>query len=179
MSDPVENGTLLSLGPYRMRVDVEKTRAWYRSFREHYSGQYWCDCSGCRNMELAFHDLPEEVSAFFSSLGVDPLFPAHTSPIFGEQIAPDASNFFCDAWYHIAGELLEGDTMAPVKNRDGTIDGYRNVSGESVEIEKDWDVSFKKECFFLKKDFPRPCFQMQVYCTIPWLLDEPNPFIYE
>ena len=40
-------------------------------------------------------------------------------------------------------------------------------------------MGFKTECDLLPDDFPKPCFQMEFEHVMPWVLNDPNPYIYE
>ena len=147
-------------GSYKMRVDVARTR-------RHYSGRPapWigCDCAGCRNFARAVGTLPQAVADFFRALGVDPRQPAETCHYY----AADADSVFSSAWYHVAGELAAGDPAPGSGMRYGAEFGI--CDGVSV--------SAATECDLLPDDFPRPCFQIELWLyRLPWLLDEPNPY---
>ena len=162
----------VSFGAYKMLVNVRKTHKWYDAKK-----LCWCDCAGCRNMEIAFHNLPQEVSTFLGALGVDPMCPGETAHYIGRQLSPDASEVESSVWYHICGKLLEGSVKTPSTAPDGAIVRYVDGYGEQWTIMDGWSVTFKKECDLIADDFPRPCFQMELWCTLPWLLDESNPYI--
>ena len=156
----------IAVGAYRMLADIEKTRAWYaKQPREE-----WCGCSGCRNMARVFRSLPPEIVSFFASFGVEPMCPAGTTHYAGKHLASGSSDVLSSAWYHISGELTEGSRAS---NDGRSADEY----GEHWPLQDGWTVVFKKECDLLAEDFPRPSFQMEVFCTIPWVLDEPNSYI--
>ena len=156
----------IAVGAYRMLADIEKTRAWYaKQPREE-----WCVCSGCRNMARVFRSLPPAVDAVFASFGVDPMCPARAAHYAGKCVSSDASTVFSSAWYHICGELTEGSRAS----EDGR---FADEYGEHWPLQNGWTVVFKKECDLLAEDFPRPCFQMEIFCTIPWVLDEPNTYL--
>ena len=156
----------ITLGVYRMTMDLPGTQAWYQN-----QSVEWCDCAGCRNMAQVFHSLPPEVVSFFASFGVDPMCPAETAHYAGKRLAAGSSDVFSSAFYHICGELLEG-------SRASVIIFFEDDYGEQWQIRDGWFAMFKKECDLLADDFPRPCFQMEVFCTIPWVLDEPNPYVH-
>lgn len=146
----------ITLGGYRLAVDVERTRAYYAA---HPLPWVTCTCGGCRNFVAAVKLLPEEVRAFFARLGVDPEKPAETSWYPGTR--EEASG---DAWYHLCGEILE--RVMPEENQ---------LFGEVIRISEKFDAMFGPECYLLPEDFPRPCFQMDVSFLLPWVLEEENP----
>lgn len=170
--DNETNGSVLTFGPYRLRVNVERTRAWYRA-----QTPAWCTCAGCRNMERAFRVLPSEVAALFGALGVNPMNPGETAHYAGKRLSPERSEVFSSAWYHLCGELLDGGDCLPTVTPDGVISGTVDGYGEEWPLCEGWSVTFKKECDLLPESFPRPCFQMELWCTLPWLLDEPNIYM--
>lgn len=143
-------------GGYRLAVDVEKTQAYYAA---HPLPWVTCDCCGCRNFIQAVKLLPEEVQRFFAQLGVDIEKPANTSWFGGTQEVISG-----DAWYHLCGEILE--RVEPLENQ---------AFGEYIPVAENFDAAFGPECWLLPEDFPKPCFQMDVFYQLPWVLDEPNP----
>lgn len=147
-------------GSYKMRVDAERTRRYYAGRSAPWIA---CDCAGCRNFAQAVETLPQAVADFFRALGVDPLRPAETCHYYAD--APDS--VFSSAWYHVVGELVAGDPAPDSRARYGAEFGI--CDGVSV--------SAAAECDLLPDDFPRPCFQIELwFYRLPWLLDEPNPY---
>jgi hypothetical protein len=51
------------------------------------------------------------------------------------------------------------------------------VFGEWIEPAEGFSAAFKPDCDLLPEDFPRPCFQMEFNHLLPWVLDEPNPYL--
>ena len=47
------------------------------------------------------------------------------------------------------------------------------------DLAEGFSVGFKTECDLLPDDFPKPCFQMEFNHVMPWVLNKPNPYIYE
>ena len=47
------------------------------------------------------------------------------------------------------------------------------------DLAEGFSVGFKNSCDLLPDDFPRPCFQMEFNHQMPWVLEVPNPYIYE
>ncbi len=147
-------------GPYRLEVDVEATRAYYAA---HPLPAVTCDCAGCRNFVKAVGSLPQPVRDFFDQLGLDPEKPHELCYYDG---TPET---LCgDGWYHLVGRILEGDSE-PQGREVFPFGWYALAEGDSV--------AFKTGCEHLPEDFPRPCFQMEFDHVLPWVLEEPDPYI--
>ena len=149
-------------GHYRLSVDVEATRAYYAAHPESW---ITCECEGCRNFAAALGTLPRAEVDFFKAMGLDPAKPAELCYYQGTE--QDLSG---GGWYHLAGTVLEGSSQ----------------SGECEVFPAGWydlaegfSVGFKNSCDLLPDDFPRPCFQMEFNHQMPWVLEVPNPYIYE
>lgn len=152
----------LSLGNYRLQVDVETTRAYYAA----HSGPWvTCTCAGCRNFVRAVKSLPQPVKDFFVRLGLDPEKVNELCYYNGTR-----STVIGDGWYHLAGTVLEGSS------RPG--DHVLFPAGW-YDLAEGFSVGFQNHCDLLPEDFPRPCFQMHFNYTLPWVLEEPNPYLYE
>ena len=52
---------IFEFGPYRVDVDVERTRQWYKTEP---TANQCCDCDGCINFERAADLFPERVKSF-------------------------------------------------------------------------------------------------------------------
>jgi hypothetical protein len=151
-----------TLGPYHLLVDVEGTRAYYAA---HPLPWVTCGCAGCRNFVRAARLLPPEVQAFFAQLGLDPEKPAECSHDTG---TPETVS--TDAWYHLRGTIQAGD-MPP---------GSYEIFSAWLPVAEGIRAAFKTACDLLPEDFSQPCFQMNIlYDAMPWLLEEPNPYMEE
>ncbi len=149
-------------GTYRLSVDVEATRAYYEA---HPLPWITCECDGCRNFVRAVQDLPPAVRDFFGALGLDPEKPGEV--MFYQGTARTLSG---GGWYHLAGEVLEG------ASRPGDSEAF---PAGWIEIAEGFSAAFQTACDLLPDDFPRPCFQMEFEHVLPWVLEDPNPYIYE
>ena len=150
------------LGNYRLAVDIEATRAYY----EKNKGPWiTCECAGCRNFAQAVKDLPEAVKEFFGTLGLDPEKPGELCYYQGTEHALSGGG-----WYHLAGTVLEGSSQPG---------DYAGFPAGWYDLAEGFSVGFKTKCDLLPEDFPRPCFQMEFNHRMPWVLKEPNPYIYE
>ena len=149
-------------GPYRLEVDVEATRAYYAAHNEPW---IICTCAGCRNFAQAVKLLPQPVKDFFAQLGLDPEKVNELCYYNGTE-----STVIGDCWYHLVGRVLEGSSQPG---------DYAEFPAGWYELVEGFSVGFKNACDLLPKDFPKPCFQMQFNYTLPWLLEEKNPYAYE
>lgn len=146
-------------GPYRLLVDVETTRAYYSA---HPLPWVTCGCAGCRNFAQAVKLLPAEAKGFFAALGLDPEKPGEVTHL---EEAGDAAAHHADCWYHLCGSIRAGGPWKVGLPPEAWVD-----------IGKGFSVAFSRKCALLPEDFPRPCFQMDIDCRLPWLLGEPNPY---
>ena len=73
-------------------------------------------------------------------------------------------------WYHLVGRVAEGSS----KPGDDEV-----LPAGWYDLAEGFSVGLKTECDLLPDDFPKPCFQMEFEHVMPWVLNEPNPYIYE
>ena len=149
-------------GPYRLEVDVEATRAWYAAHNEPW---VTCACAGCRNFAQAVKSLPQPVKDFFARLGLDPEKVNELCYYSGTR-----STIIGDCWYHLVGNVLEGSS------RPGD---YVLFPAGWYGLAEGFSAGFQNHCDLLPTDFPKPCFQMHFNYTLPWVLKEKNPYLYE
>ena len=64
-----------SNGSAALRVDAEKTRAFYRALRE----EELCDCEGCQYYRAHVRQAFPKIADYFDSLGMDIAKPFHVS----------------------------------------------------------------------------------------------------
>ena len=139
-------------GPFRLGVDAEATRRWYDTCGDETGG---CDCAYCRNFAAAAKALPPEVEAFLEPLGLSLRRPGEI----GEYGPRPGGRWYMPMW-HIAGRLLEaGEGELPIA--PGVTAGFAVDMGPFLQ------------------DFPEPFFQCWLSMTLPWLLKELNPYLYE
>ena len=150
------------LGPYQLEVDIEATRTYYVAHNEPW---VTCDCAGCRNFVRAVKTLPRPVKDFFTRLGLDPEKVNELCYYNGTR-----STVIGDCWYHLVGSVLEGSS----KPGD-----YVLFPAGWYELAEGFSVGFQNHCDLLPEDFPKPCCQMHFNYTLPWVMEEPNPYLYE
>lgn len=152
-------------GVYKLDVDVQRTRAFY----ETQSGGTGCDCAGCRNFMALGDRMPKLVTGFLRRFGIDPAKPAEMSVVH----APDKECVLYDGWYHICGTIQCSDgqwyQIGKVEQKKGKCDwGDRNAGSLMMYFSKSRDL--------LPAGFPEQVIQVNVMCTLPWVLDEENPY---
>lgn len=153
-------------GVYGLDVDVERTRAYYAQ-----AGGVDCGCSGCRNYAVAVKQMPRTVRGFLEQFGIDPAKPAETTAY---NALADGQTWY-HAWFHICGQIQEGT------------EPFRQTGPKSFELKREYqiplggdsDVWFMADCDLLDKAFPRPAYQLEVTFYLPWVLEEPNDYLYE
>ena len=149
-------------GSYRLKVDVEATRAYYAA---HPGPWITCECDGCRNFAKAVSGLPQAVRDFFEMLGLDPKKPGELCYYQGTPETLSGGG-----WYHVVGTILEGASQP----------GDAEVFPAGwYDLAEGFSVGFKTQCDLLTDDFPRPCFQMEFNHVMLWVMENPNPYIDE
>lgn len=155
---------IFEIGVYRLNIDTERTRAFY----EH-DQWFGCGCAGCRNYVKAVSLLSEPVKAFFEQFGIDPGKPAEMSVLH----SPDGKVTLYNGFFHICGSLLEGKApwiQTGPKN-------FRLKEAYLICIDEDCSALIVEECDLLEDTFPHPAIQLDISFALPWLLDEPNPYV--
>jgi hypothetical protein len=140
--------TEFAFGHNRIRVDVERTRAWYDACGKPAAG---CTCGNCRNFIAAASLLPKEVGEVLAPLGLTLLKTAEVMEWCREA---DGRHWYT-LQYHLAGELVE--------KGEGT-----------VQIAPEVTVGFAEGGGPFLKNFPEPFFQLFLDLRLPWVLDETN-----
>lgn len=154
------NVTEVVFGAYRLAVDVEGTRGYYRA---HPLPWVCCDCAGCRNFVRAVKTLPPAVTDFFAALGLDPEKPAEVYAIDQEE---DAALCRYGAFYHLRGELLAG------------LPEPGCCCGAWLALDGGTEAAFRPDCALVPADFPAPRVQLEAAFCLPWLLEEENPYYH-
>lgn len=140
----------IALGPILLDVDVEATRRFYETS----SGFLSCTCDGCRNFPLAVPRMPAALLDALQQLGVDPLKPAEQ---WVNCATPDGKAALYGGFYNVCGTIVS------------SMEHWRTP---------DFELLVSDDCSLLKPGFPRPCFEVDFYCQLPWLLDMPSTEAY-
>ena len=137
-------------------VDVEKTRAFYKSSFATTPKQD-CRCEGCQNFDAAILQAPPSVLDFLKSLGIDPQKPCEVFGLFDE---PDEDKtYLYGGWYHVVGRMIKREEdpqrlYKPEESFDVSV-GFTDERGSMG---------------FIKKGFPAPILELSVSMRLPWLL---------
>lgn len=152
---------VFEFGPYKVNVDVERTRAFYETAQRI---DQQCRCDGCRNYVKAAAILPEAVLSFFSSLGADPVKAAE---VYVND--PDHNGLaLYGGFYHLCGTVLSG--VSAFRPAGG---GCRCWDRElTFHVTETFCVSFEESCDLLEDGFPQPAIQMEIDAEIPWVLEK-------
>ena len=149
---------IFEFGPYRIDVDVDRTRQWYETEP---TVSQCCDCDGCVNYERAADLFPKSVASFFSAMGADVKKPIE---VYVNCANRDKRTLWYGGWWHLCGTLLSsGEEKWP-------------VAGGEPFGSRGFRVWFREECVCLPEDFPQPAFELELNADIPWVLEKENPY---
>ena len=143
---------VFQFGQFRIDVDVEKTRKFYRETSQTLTEG--CDCINCQNFVRAYEGFDPQIKEFFETLGVDICKAPDMSVFYGTS---KSNTLHYEGWCHLCGTILSGE------NRDEVW---------TYAVTDTCRVSFREHCDLLKADFPRPVFQMDVQIEVPWLFED-------
>lgn len=154
------------IGPYQLDIDPERTQLFYAML----DNTLGCNCAGCRNYEKAISALPATVHHFLSQFGIQPEKPAEMSAVY----AQDEQQLLYDGFFHICGQIPdEIDLWIPTGPN-----GRQLNPDYLMSLTEDCSAYFSGDCALLDAGFPRPAIQLHISFTLPWLLDEPNPYMF-
>lgn len=157
-------------GPYALDIDIQKTRLFYQKAN---NVSVDCSCASCRNFEKAVEILPDEIKYFFDSLGINMKKPAE---VYASMVNDDGLVSY-GGFYHLCGRLLSGESAwVTIKSSKKARTSYWDTS-KTYSVSKDLHVSFQEDCALVEDGFPEPVLQMEIEANIPWVLEEPNPYI--
>lgn len=156
---------LFELGPYRVQIDVTKTKEFYEGAK---AVSYVCSCDGCRNFEVAVDGLPAPITEFFSDLGID---MRKVCECYVNCVEDDGTLLY-GGFYHVCGVLLEGKSAW--RKIDESVSCWDDEAAFCVT--PDFHISLQEEIALLEKDFPLPALQLEFSARIPWVLGKNNPY---
>lgn len=147
---------LVLQGKYLADVDVEKTRAVYRTLPP-----IDCGCIYCRNFTAAAQAMDAEMQSFLRSLGMDPETPS-------EAIAymdPHEELILYEGIYHAVGHVIQS-----------VGDGERAALLEKAAALDTDQLRIDPGVVLLEAEFEGlPVVQLDAFFRLPWRLDEPRP----
>jgi len=148
---------IFEFGPYRIDVDVERTRRWYETEP---TVSQCCGCDGCVNYERAADVFPENVKSLFAAMGADVKKPIEVYVNYNNK---DGTLFY-GGWYHLCGALLS-------KGEDTW-----QVAGGFPFGPHGFRVFFHEDCHLVQETCPRPVLQMEMLADVPWMLKKENTY---
>jgi len=80
---------------------------------------------------------------------------------------------FYDGFYHICGTILESPRLY-IKTDEQHTQLDRNAI---VALTADYGFYFTDRCGLVDEDYPTPVIQLEIQGNIPWVLNEPNPYL--
>lgn len=141
---------LVTIGAITLDVDAAATRRFYETS----NGYLTCTCDGCRNFPLAVSHMPAALLDVLHQLGIDPLKPAEQ---WVNCATPDGKAALYGGFYHVCGRI---------------------VNSADHWMTPDVTLFVREDCSLLSPDFPRPCFEVEFCCQLPWLLETPSTESY-
>lgn len=150
---------LFEFGPYKVDIDIPKTRLFYEKYGLAAGG---CDCDGCRNFAKAADTFPQPVLSFFTRLGIDAGKPCECYA----QYTNENGTLLYGGFYHVCGTLpnKEGKKRESICQEE-----YFNVS-------PDFGICFTDSVCLLEENFPAPVIQLEISANLPWVLQEENSY---
>ena len=148
-------------------VDVERTRAFYARPDVPTTSQ-GCSCTGCQNFDKAILTVPDTVTAFLASLGIDPRKPAETYSVKGIGEREADGTVWYQGWYHVCGTVEKWPDFEQTETRI-TIrpeDCYRPDPAFHYE------VIIEPMVDLIHKEMPRPVIQLMFDTYLPYVLKE-------
>lgn len=148
-------------------VDVERTRAFYARPNVPTTSQ-GCSCTGCQNFDKAILTVPDTVTAFLASLGIDPRKPAETYSVKGVGEREADGTVWYQGWYHVCGTVEKWPDFEQTETRI-TIrpeDCYRPDPAFHYE------VIIEPMVDLIHKEMPRPVIQLMFDTYLPYVLKE-------
>jgi len=148
-------------------VDVERTKAYYAA----QGGGIGCDCAACRNYEKACHQLSAPIQSFLRQFGIAPEHPINLSPGY----LSDGAKGAYDGMFYICGTILAGnDPWIQTGPK------HRKINPDYlIDLDPDSYAYLEEPFGLLDFSFPHPVIQLNIIFTLPWLLEEPNPCLWE
>ena len=153
---------LFEFGAFRIDVDVERTRTFYRDYAKRLVEG--CDCVNCQNFDRAVVQTSDCVRSFFDMLGVDPSKSPEVYNVIGDL---DTNGMVLySGFYHLVGTVLDGNDIW-----EGNRGHYHLNPEKMYVVDETMRVGFTSKIDCLEEHFPMPCIQMEAWGHLPWVLD--------
>jgi hypothetical protein len=142
----------LEVGPYRLSVDIDRTREAYATIQT--GGPEECGCDPCKNIVANRATIyPPALITLLAKLGVDPKKEAevyHTC-----RLRPGVHSY--GGWFHVIGEVVQ-DADELVALAPGVRVWFKNGAAVAQD-------AFKTQ----------PVMRVEMELEIPWKIDLPEP----
>ena len=161
----------LNCDNYDVDIDVEATR---RAHSRLPRTSEKCGCAGCRNFTLAIGDvLGEGGRRLFASVGVEDPAKATESCV---DLPHGDGTFLYGAWYHLFGRIRRRFEAVPDATSAEWGGGQGAPRGRARISFVDGRKIIGREAAF----GDAAIVQMELSAeAVPWVLDEPNPYLDE
>lgn len=157
---------VFTFGQYKVDIDVNQTRQFYKNARLISEG---CSCGGCRNYERAVSELPVQMTEFFTDIGIDMRKACEVYVNCGNS---DGTLFY-GGFYHVCGTVLSG--ISAWTPTGATISHWEQE--QAFPVVNGFNVSFQSECDMLEQEFPLPVIQLEISANVPWVLPEKSTYL--
>lgn len=163
---------VFDFGLFQIDVDPDRTKQFYKNAEQISAG---CDCLGCRNYEKAAAQFSEPLNQFFTQLGID---PEKAAEVWVHCANSDATLKY-GGFYHLCGTILKGTSAWVLVSRSKKSSVSHWDESLTLQITDHFQISFQDQCNVLEEGFPTPVIQLDFLADIPWVLEEPNPYLDE
>lgn len=155
---------ILTFGKFKLHVDINKTREYYKTAELITNG---CACDGCTNFEKAVDVFPKPVKELFSDLGIDPKKAADVFTCCAED---NGAKLYYIGRYIFFGTVLECEKIETIKQVDEntTIVKVRQIG--LFKVDEDYFVGFEPNGDLSETSL------MEVHFHVPWVLNKPNEY---
>lgn len=158
---------IFTFGNYKLDIDVERTREFYKIERHLAEG---CSCDGCQNFAKACESFPQNVLDFFEKMGIE---PKKAAEVYINCAENNGKTVFYGGFYHICGTVLDGESAWEPMSENVN----RWETNRCFEVAPNFFVSFEQGGSLIADGFPKPIVSMNIEFHVPWVLDKPNDYL--
>ncbi|MDE6729142.1 MAG: hypothetical protein K2J80_14575 [Oscillospiraceae bacterium] len=155
---------ITSFGKFKLDVDTDKTREYYKTAELITKG---CTCDGCTNFEKAADVFPKPVKELFGDLGIDPKKAADVFTCCSEN---NGAKLYYIGCYVFFGKILAGERIKLFEKVDENTSVGRLREDRLFKADEDYYVGFEPNGDSVETAL------MEVHFHVPWVLDKPNTY---
>lgn len=155
---------IVTYGDFKLEVDVEKTRKYYKTAEKITDG---CTCDGCVNFEKAADVFPTPVKELFENLGIDPQKAADVFTCCAEN---NGEKLYYIGCYVFFGKILAGERIKLFEKVDENTSIGRLQEKSLFKVDEDYYIGFEPNGDF------KTSLLMEVHFHVPWVLNKPNSY---